>query len=292
MSVFHPMILNDPAIWSLPAAEFKLYAALLVFVKPDGSGAFPTNETLAEMVDVNERSIRRLLGELESKGIIQRTQIEKRDGTFLRTITVNYVPVIGKGRASVSKSWNPEQEVEVMDNHPPVTDDLGGRLRATGGGRLPVTAEHSHREHTHLNNDDGGGRRTPSAESGGGEPFELPESANVASLPKVGHLPLRPSLADRPTRVPVQVPQDLRDRIYTTLGTYGDLFVANLTQEMVDRDGYVVDVLRSCQSGRKPIALALKILKDFGNWVSPVERHEADKKLREEIFWRRMGVSK
>ena len=39
--VFHPMILNDPAIWALPAAEFKLYAALLVFVKPDGSGAFP-----------------------------------------------------------------------------------------------------------------------------------------------------------------------------------------------------------------------------------------------------------
>lgn len=292
MSVFHPMILNDPAIWSLPAAEFKLYAALLVFVKPDGSGAFPTNETLAEMVGVNDKSIQRLLASIESKGIVSRSRVEYEDGSFRRFITVHYVPVLKRGDASAKSRVINQKGVPDSRGGEDLTDEVERTLPVTGGRTLPVRSEHSHREHTHLNNDDDGGRNAPSAESGGGEPFELPESANVASLPKVGHLPLRPSLTDRPTHVPVQVPQELRDRIYTTLGTYGDLFVANLTQEMVDRDGYVVDVLRSCQGGRKPIALALKILKDFGNWVSPVERHEADKKLREEIFWRRMGVAK
>lgn len=134
MSVFHPMILNVPEIWALPAAEFKLYAALLTFCRSDGSGAFPTNETLAEMVGVNERSIRRLLSELESKGVIDKTTEERANGSFKRTITVNYVPVIRAGHASVSKTWESNQNGEDMDNLPHVTDNRGGGCQEPGGG--------------------------------------------------------------------------------------------------------------------------------------------------------------
>ena len=285
--VFHPMILNDPAIWALPAAEFKLYAALLVFVKPDGSGAFPTNETLAEMVGVNDRSVRRLLAELETKGIIARTSYDKPDGSYHRTITINYVPVIGKGRSTISKSWSPGSDQEVISDHPPVTDDLGGRLPVTGGGRLSVTAEHTHREHSQKNNDDDEERNTLSAESG--EPFEHPPGTNPARMPVVSSIPLR----QKPSRehFPVQVPREMRDRIYTVLGCDGDTFASRITQEMVDKPGFVDDVLRSAQNGKKPIALAMNLLAGFGNWLSPQERIEKDKEIRNEVFFRKMGLS-
>lgn len=288
MSVFHPMILNDPAIWALPAGEFKLYAALLVFVRPDGTGAFPSNETLAEMVGVNERSIKRLLSDLEAKGIIDRTHSENQDGSFRRTITVNYVPVLRSGHATVSKSWKPDPKGGVIIDPPGVTSNTEGVSSVTRGGVSSVTPEHTHIEHTQKNNDDDEERKTPSAESG--EPFELPPSANPSRLPTVASLPIRESIPRE--FVPVRVPEEMRDRIYTVLGTYGDEFVRYLTQEMIDAPGFVEDVLRSAQKGQKPIALAMKLLKGFGNWVSPAERHQKDKQIREAIFWKRMGVTK
>lgn len=288
MSVFHPMILNDPAIWALPAGEFKLYAALLVFVRPDGTGAFPSNETLAEMVGVNERSIKRLLSDLEAKGIIDRTHSENPDGSFRRTITVNYVPVLRSGHATVSKSWKPDPKGGVIIDPPGVTSNTEGVSSVTRGGVSSVTPEHTHIEHTQKNNDDDEERKTPSAESG--EPFEMPPSANPARMPVVASLPIRPPLPRE--HVPVQVPPEMRDRIYTTLGTYGDDFVRRLTQEMVDKPGFIDDTLRAAARGKRPVALALKLLADFGNWISPMERHEMDKAVRNEIFFRKLGVRK
>lgn len=122
------------------------------------------------------------------------------------------------------------------------------------------------------------------------EPFEMPPSANTARMPVVASVPFRP---DRPREfVPVQVPPEMRDRIYTVLGTYGDEFARYLTQDMIDKPGFVDDVLRSAQNGKKPIALALKLLKDFGNWISPMERHEKDREIRNEVFFRKLGVRK
>jgi hypothetical protein len=283
------MILNVPEIWALPAAEFKLYAALLTFCRSDGSGAFPTNETLAEMVGVNERSIRRLLSELESKGVIDKTTEERANGSFKRTITVNYVPVIRAGHASVSKTWESNQNGEDMDNLPHVTDNRGGRLSGTGGGRLLATTEHTHKEHSHFNNDDDEERKTPSAEKrADAEPFEMTVSG---SLPKVASLPFRQVAVSRSFE-PVKVPPEMRDRIYTSLGIDGDEFARHLTQAMIDRDGFVDDVLRNAEKGKKRIALALSLLKQFGNWLSPEEKREADKKLREDVFWRKMGVQR
>jgi len=127
-------------------------------------------------------------------------------------------------------------------------------------------------------------------EGANSEPFELPPSANPAAMPTVASVPFRES-PPREYR-PVQVPQEMRDRIYTTLGTYGDEFVRYLTQEMIDRPRFVDDVLRSASRGKRPIGLAIKLLKDFGNWIDPMERHEKDKQVRNEIFFRKMGVSK
>lgn len=286
MNAFHPMILNDPAIWALPASEFKLYAALLVFVNPNGNGAFPSNETLAEMVGVNERSIQRLLAELESKGIVERVVYENSDGSFKRTITVNYVPVIGRGRASVSKTYGAGDDAH---DTPRVTSVVGGTLPVTRGGALPVTSEHTHSEHTQKNNVVVGGSDTSSAESGH-EPFEFPAHANPSRLPTVSSLPIRPRYQRE--HVPVNIPPEMRDRIYQCLGTRGDEFVRYLTQEMIDKPGFIEDVVKTASKGKKPIGLAITLLCRFGNWLDPDERRAADKKLQEEMFYKRLGVAR
>lgn len=214
-------------------------------------------------------------------------------------ITREYHPKIGGGREVTLRINLPTKP----RTDPGKTDDSEGSPNTSFGKSegspnasftkevqtLPSIKENNKKKNLNPKNDDDD-RFSAQEERAKTEPFEHSPETNPARMPVVSSIPLR----QRPSRehVPVQVPPEMRDRIYTVLGCDGDTFASRLTQEMVDKSGFVDDVLRSAQNGKKPIALALKLLADFGNWLSPQERHEKTKAIRNEVFWRKMGVSK
>lgn len=301
---FHPMILNDPAIWALPPAEFKLYTALLVFVKPDGTGAFPTNETLAEMVGVNDKSIQRLLLSLESKGVIKRNRIDFPDGSFKRTITVNYVPVISKGeRSAESKRYNQRGVADASDdrdlihNQDHLTDEvhhLTGEvettLPVTGGRTLPVRSEHTHIEHTQLTTSSRGSFSGNAESDDDGsrdlEPWESPK----------GNLPA-PAPQPRVLRYRVALTDEQRDLAVQALGltcTEGELIrVLERKPIVAEHPTFLAWALKQTIAKRptKPIAYLTSLIQTSwadGAWVDPEEQDRIErqrKKQRAEERW-------
>lgn len=242
----------------------------------------PTIETIAELRGIHRDTAKDHMRAIENAGFIVRKRRPKIGGGSELFLQVN-IPQRSKTRqVGMGDSEGGESTT--------FGDSEGGEIAPlTRGVKSPPSIKEKNEEKNKEKNDDVV-CFSAQEERAKTEPFELPPSANPSRLPTVASLPIRESSPRE--FVPVQVPEEMRDRIYTVLGTYGDEFVRYLTQEMIDAPGFVEDVLRSAQKGQKPIALAMKLLKGFGNWVSPAERHQKDKQIREAIFWKRMGVTK
>jgi len=147
---FHPQIFSCPEIWALPVTEFKLYVALLTFCRPDGTGCFPKNETLAEMVGVKERSIQTALTSLEKLRIISRRIEHERNGVrgTWRSVQIHYV--LG-GRTTVSLGRDVSHDGAHLDSdgvHPDSGDGVrhktGSAARQDAPQRNTPISEHSH----------------------------------------------------------------------------------------------------------------------------------------------------
>lgn len=168
---FHPQIFSCPEIWALPAAEFKLYAALLTFCRHDGTGAFPSNETLAEMVGVKPRSVQLALASLESLGVISRHVEHERNGVrgTWRSVLVHYV--LG-GRTTATLGRDNDRFTAQLVTCGAQSDDMGGaQSDARGGAQSDAPQRNTPRfEHSHNN-------KAEAVRDDGGEPFETISSA-------------------------------------------------------------------------------------------------------------------
>ena len=146
---FHPQIFSCPEIWALPATEFKLYAALLTFCRPDGTGCFPKNETLAEMVGVKQRSIQIGLASLEKLGVISRRIDHERNGVSgtWRSVLVHYV--LGGRTTAVLDRDNGAQS----DTDGAQSDDMKGAHYVARRGVSPDAPQRNTpiSEHSHKN---------------------------------------------------------------------------------------------------------------------------------------------
>ena len=114
---YHPQLYSCPEIWALSGDEFKLYAALLTFCKPDGTGAYPFNKTLLEMTGKSETTLSRNLKTLEDAGVITRIYANERNGRkgCFRSVRVNYVPTIAKGFCVLEDHESYEKQIAQQD---------------------------------------------------------------------------------------------------------------------------------------------------------------------------------
>ncbi|CAB5237962.1 Helix-turn-helix domain containing protein [uncultured Caudovirales phage] len=129
---YNPVVPNDPAIWSLPAPEFKLFVAVLSFANPDGTGAWPSNKTLASMTGVDRRSVQRTITSLIERGIVLRTFEADERGTK-RTMTIAASAIAGRN-AVIYKC---DENVTGDDTNvtPSDTNVTGGDSGVTGGDK-------------------------------------------------------------------------------------------------------------------------------------------------------------
>lgn len=104
------------------------------------------------------------------------------------------------------------------------------------------------------------------------EPFE---SGLPVRMPEIRN-GVKPSRTSAFRIVPTQFQQATIDRIYQVLGTDGDDFAAMVSQDQADA-GFVEWVLRKAESGKKPIALAVKLLKTSwrDGWTNPNAEEDA-----------------
>lgn len=267
-----------------PAEKVTLWAILSLWNQCHARWvSSPTVENVAGIVGVHTETCRKHFVAIESAGFISRDRESIPGGGSRVVLTINLPdPVRPRFAYSPTKTLSSEPRESLGSEG---SESLGS---VEGSESLGSLKENTPEKNLNPKNDDDEGGKSPIAGRGNLEPFEMPVAV---TLPKVASLPMRESPARREF-VPVKVSPEMRDRIYTSLGVDGDEFARYLTQEMVDRDGFVDDVLRSAEKGQKRIALALSLLKRFGNWKSPEEKREADKKLREDVFWRKMGVSR
>lgn len=104
------------------------------------------------------------------------------------------------------------------------------------------------------------------------EPFEsglattLPQIRNGFKTPRHSQIRIAPTKFDPATR----------DRIYEVLGTSGDEFAGMVSQEQVDA-GFVEWVLKRSQDAKKPIGMAVHLLKKAwrDGWTNPDAAEDA-----------------
>lgn len=69
-------IIDDPKVWTLPAAQFRIWIGLLCIASEHG-GALPSSETIAYRLRCSRKSIDAALASLASAGLIDRDQAGK-----------------------------------------------------------------------------------------------------------------------------------------------------------------------------------------------------------------------
>lgn len=105
------------------------------------------------------------------------------------------------------------------------------------------------------------------------EPFE---AGMPARMPEIRN-GVKPSRQSAFRIVPTRFSQATIDRIYQVLGTDGDDFASMVSQDQAD-SGFVEWVLRKAENGKKPIALAVKLLKTSWRegWTNPNAAEDAE----------------
>ena len=245
---YNPVLLNDPKVWALRPVEFKVYAALLTFCNPDGSGAYPTNRRLMDLVGMAERTLQSCLTALEEAGVISRAVERTAQGTY-RTITVNYCCQYQRTSMTLKSDRVHSQAPEGVHGEAP----QGAHSQAPEGvhGEAP--------QKTIPIND-----HSPKA-AAAAEPPELPPPLAVGGLPnvKAGTLNMR----RKPARYePVQLGA-IRDRFTAAFHGADRTALNYVSQEMVDTGFVAWAIGRMEQEAKKgykngPIAFFRSLVND------------------------------
>ena len=272
---FHPQIFSCPEIWALPATEFKLYAALLTFCRPDGTGCFPKNETLAEMVGSSEATVTRNLKSLEDAGIITRLFTNERNGrkgTF-RDVRVNYTVTTARGTAILEGTDTYQRQIDQQDSQrgdaPHIFDTpTPSKMIGNASSKMigyPLKNEEA-KEHSHLTIPYGN-KQTEVVVDGVSEMTTLP-AVKANTQPVLTSRPLRPAPA------PVNVGSLNARMMQLTSGREYEL-MGHLSQDMVDCGylEYALDELAS-RKGKvaKPVAWLIAIFRQYQpGWANPLK---------------------
>lgn len=267
-----------------------LRTLILISTYADGKTGecHPSNALLGKMLGKCDRAIRKAVAEIESAGFISIHHGGGRGRTF-RIETPEWYAKPGTKRSGM----NPEQNVPSSDQEPGTKRSSLSQTTRNETFQEPGTKRSANPEqnvpgpnkntvlnnglNTFCNSDGFTEESKPDAKSpaAAGKNLEPFESGLAARLPEVrnGFKSARPSqIRIEPTKFDPQT----RDRIYEVLGTSGDEFAGMVSQEQADA-GFVDWVLRKSETAKKPIGMAVHLLKKAwrDGWTNPDAAEDA-----------------
>jgi hypothetical protein len=279
-----------------------LRTLILISTYADGKTGecWPTNTAIGRALGKSSRAVQLALNELKDAGFIsmvdgqgknRKIKVESKDwfdrptkktsnhegnlhgSTMKKTFTVDVFNHEGNLHPNHEGNLHPNHEGNLHPNHE-------GNLHPNHEGNLHPPNKNTPIEHTQEHNSSGGGVSEESESHATAtaavdknlEPFEAGLGTRLPDV-RNGVKPFRQSQFKI---VPTQFEQSTIDRIYQVLGTDGDAFAAMVTQDQADA-GFVEWILRKAETGKKPIALAIKLLKTSwrDGWTNPNAEEDA-----------------
>lgn len=123
------------AACALGTAEGLVFAAMCTFAKPKGTSVFPSQETMARMIQKSRRTVNRAMGNLEAAGIIERVKFCKFGVIEWR--------ILGAPPVSHLDGQNPPDQV----SHPRRTCDTHGAPSCATGVPTSCATHGAQTEH-------------------------------------------------------------------------------------------------------------------------------------------------
>lgn len=235
------------------------------------------NNRLASMLGKTDRSVRNDIAEIVKAGFISIENGNSRE-RILTIESPEWFHRPGRKTSGLERA-NPEEKLPGQPGRK-TSAHPEEKLPGNPEEKLPGPIMNTILEHNSQHNGGDRGvaqeskpdRKSPAAAAGNLEPFE---SGLAAELPAVRNGYQRPAKS-RIEIVPTQFRTEQRQRMAEVLGIESDEFARLVSQEMAD-SGFLEWVLKRAETAKKPIALAVTLLKRAwrDNWTNPEAAEDA-----------------